>query len=113
MSVKYLCIGFAILLMAHPAHAQGFAGLGSAADDYALPDPATRFSYPADHGPHPAFRIEWWYLTANLTGSDGETYGVQWTLFRNAIRPGGASQDQVWMAHAAISSPYGHFHAER
>ena len=29
---------------------------------------ARRFVFPADHGPHPEFRIEWWYVTANLTG---------------------------------------------
>ena len=101
------------LASAVQAAAQGFAGLGTEVDGYPLPDPTTEFSYPADHGPHPEFRIEWWYLTANLRGSDGEAYGIQWTLFRNAIRPGGAPNDQVWMGHAAISSPDGHFHAER
>lgn len=95
------------------ATAQGFAGLGTSVDGYALPDPETRFEYPQDHGAHPEFRIEWWYLTANLMGEDGEVYGIQWTLFRNALRPGGAPEDQLWMAHAAISTPQGHFNAER
>ena len=108
------CIAFCMwLFLASTGFAQGFAGLGSDAEGCFLPDPATRFEFPADHGSHPLFRVEWWYLTANLTGDDGEIYGVQWTLFRNAVRPGGAPEDQVWMAHAAISSPVGHFHAER
>ncbi|MXQ06798.1 iron ABC transporter permease [Alphaproteobacteria bacterium GH1-50] len=93
--------------------AQGFAGLGSSAVGFDLPDPDTRFTFPEDHGAHPEFRIEWWYLTANLTGADGEDYGIQWTLFRNAIAPGGAPEDQVWMAHAAVSAPDMHLTAER
>ena len=43
------------------------------------------FQFPADHGPHPAYRIEWWYITANLQAADGTDYGVQWTLFRSAL----------------------------
>ena len=93
--------------------AQGFAGLGQATDGFALPDLDTRFVYPEDHGPHPEFRIEWWYVTANLEGPDGTPYGVQWTLFRNALRPGGTAADQAWMAHAAVAAPDGHRYAER
>ena len=26
------------------------------------------FSFPEDHGPHPDFRNEWWYITGNLSG---------------------------------------------
>lgn len=103
----------ALLLAPTVAIAQGFAGLGQTADGYALPNPATRFTFPEDHGAHPNFRIEWWYLTANLTGDDGEIYGIQWTLFRNAATPGGAPEDQVWMGHAAVSAPDGHRSAER
>ena len=95
------------------ALAQGFAGLGTDAEGYGLPSRETRFAFPEDHGPHPTFRIEWWYVTANLTDEDGVPYGLQWTLFRNALSPEGRPQDQAWMAHAAISSPEGHFSAER
>ncbi len=44
-------------------------------------------SFPRDHGPHPGFRVEWWYLTAALTGADGRDYGAQWTLFRVGATP--------------------------
>lgn len=101
------------LALPGPAAAQGFAGLGQDAGGFALPDPETRFAFPEDHGPHFDFRVEWWYLTANLTGSDGKDYGIQWTLFRNALAPGGRPEDQVWMGHAAVSSPEGHFQSER
>ncbi|PTY37207.1 hydrolase [Saccharospirillum sp. MSK14-1] len=81
----------------------------------AVPNPAIEF--PTDHLPHPDFRIEWWYLTANLTDADGESWGLQWTLFRQAMTPnadpGGWASKQVWMAHAALSTPTGHRYAER
>jgi predicted secreted hydrolase len=73
-------------------------------------------SFPADHGPHPEFRIEWWYLTANLEGPDGTPYGLQWTLFRTATAPGEAEgwmSPQLWMGHAAVTTPSDHFVAER
>ena len=40
--------------------AQGFAGLGTEAEGFAIPEPGTALSFPRDHGPHPDFRIEWW-----------------------------------------------------
>ncbi|MDT8342702.1 MAG: carotenoid 1,2-hydratase, partial [Longimicrobiales bacterium] len=45
------------------------------------------FVFPDDHGPHPAFRTEWWYVTANLDGPGGRRFGVHFTLFRNALGP--------------------------
>jgi predicted secreted hydrolase len=72
--------------------------------------------FPADHGAHPNFRIEWWYVTANLTDTNGNAYGVQWTLFRQASTPGdqgeGWGNRQVWMGHAAVTTPSSHHVAE-
>ena len=71
--------------------------------------------FPRDHGPHPDFRIEWWYVTADLAGPDGTPYGIQWTLFRQAMAPGdrpGWESPQVWMAHAAVTSATDHRFAE-
>ncbi len=98
------------------AFGQGFAGLGSIADDFALPQRGYQFEFPKDHGPHNDFRIEWWYVTANLIGEDGETYGVQWTLFRNAQEPveaAGWGLEQVYMGHAALTSKDAHYATER
>lgn len=98
------------------AFAQGFAGLGSDAEGFSVPMPDPEFIFPQDHGPHPDFRIEWWYLTANLMGPDGTKYGVQWTLFRSALAPEtqpGWQDPQVWFAHAAVTTPTQHFSAER
>src|SRR5258707_781268 len=70
------------------ALAQGFAGLGMDASGFAPVIPGGIFVFPADHGPHPDYRIEWWYVTANLMDSAGVAYGAQWTLFRQATQPG-------------------------
>lgn len=99
-----------LLLFPAPALAQGFAGLGAGAEGFDLPQPGVALAFPADHGAHPGFRIEWWYLTANLTGPDGTDYGLQWTLFRTGPAPG---LDPVWMAHAAVTTPDRHLVAER
>lgn len=79
------------------------------------------FVFPADHGPHPAYRTEWWYLTAVLStaeaGPQSETreFGVQFTLFRQGLeaRSGGTPvpnngpeawrTGQGYMAHVALS----------
>ena len=106
----------ALLPLAGLARAQGFAGLGTAIDGFALPDRATRLAFPLDHGPHTAFRIEWWYVTATLTGADGADYGIQWTLFRTAIDPAdtsGWTSPTLWMGHAALTTATAHHVAER
>ena len=90
--------------------AQGFAGLGTQVEGFAIPSPEYTFRFPEDHGAHPDYRIEWWYLTANLEAEDGTPYGLQWTLFRSALEPEGA---QLWMGHAAVTTPQAHHVAER
>jgi predicted secreted hydrolase len=90
--------------------------MGQAVEGFSNPDPDYQLTFPADHGPHPDFRIEWWYLTATLTGPDGTDYGAQWTLFRTALRPGeglGFASPQLWMGHAALTSAETHVFAEK
>jgi len=100
--------GGALLLgLSARARAQGFAGLGENAEGFAPVVPGKIFRFPRDHGPHPEFRIEWWYVTANLADSNGAAYGAQWTLFRQATKSGaqleGWANQQVWMGHAAVT----------
>ncbi len=105
-----------LLMLPVSAVAQGFAGLGTDAEGFAAPAPEPVFDFPADHGPHPDYRIEWWYITANLTAADGREMGVQWTLFRTALAPGeaeGWSSPQLWMGHAALTTPDAHSVSER
>lgn len=67
------------------------------------------FSFPADHGPHPEFRTEWWYYTGNLATAEGRRFGFQLTFFRSALAPemperGSAwATRQAWLAHFALS----------
>jgi predicted secreted hydrolase len=49
------------------------------------------FVFPADHGPHPDFRTEWWYYTGNLEARDGRRFGFQLTFFRAALAAAAAA----------------------
>ncbi|MCF1710872.1 iron ABC transporter permease [Tabrizicola sp. J26] len=112
MNAKALLLA---LLVPLPVLAQGFAGLGTTSEGFALPE-RRELVFPADHGAHPEFRVEWWYLTATLTGPDGTEYGAQWTLFRTALAPGeagGWDSPQVWLGHAGVTTPDRQFVAER
>ena len=117
MNARFRSLLLLLLLVAGGgAFAQGFAGLGSDAGGFAMPQPGRAFSFPQDHGAHPDYRIEWWYVTANLSGPDGTPYGLQWTLFRSALKPGeaeGWESPQVWFGHAAVTSATVHKAAER
>ncbi len=113
MNVKAILL---LLWLPVAAWSQGFAGLGQSAEDFARPMPNPTFTFPEDHGPHPEYRIEWWYITANLRDENGVDYGLQWTLFRTAFAPeagAGWTAPQVWMGHAAVTMPQAHFVTER
>ena len=65
-----------------------------------------RLVFPRDHGAHPDYRIEWWYVTGWRDGP----LGFQITFFR--ARPDEASDNpsqfnprQILFAHAALSDP--------
>jgi predicted secreted hydrolase len=109
--------GLALLALGRTAsHAQGFAGLGTETSGFASVVPGRKLSFPADLGPHPEYRIEWWYVTANLMDSAGAACGAQWTLFRQAMAPGapqeGWANRQIWMGHAAVTRADTHRTAE-
>ncbi len=85
---------------------------------YERADEPRTFSFPDDHGAHPDFRNEWWYLTGNLTSADGREFGYQFTLFRSAIDTEEPDRDSDWatrqlyMAHFALTDVEGKsFHA--
>ena len=67
------------------------------------------FQFPADHGPHPEFRNEWWYVTGNLADNAGRSFGYQLTIFRIALSPTAPPADsswrvnQVYMGHFALT----------
>ena len=64
------------------------------------------FTFPEDHGPHPGFRTEWWYVTGNLEGADERAFGFQFTLFRSALAPQAPDVASDWATNQAYM---GHF----
>ena len=56
------------------------------------------FEFPRDHGAHPEYRQEWWYVTGNLDSAVGERFGFELTFFRFAL----ASEGGVVPASAAV-----------
>jgi predicted secreted hydrolase len=70
------------------------------------------FDFPADHGPHPEFRSEWWYLTGHLQAGP-RRFGYQLTFFRQALapesppRPSAWASRQAYMAHLAVTDEQG------
>jgi len=76
------------------------------------------FLFPADHGPHPDFRTEWWYYTGNVSTATGRRFGFQLTFFRIALAPDSIVRASAWatrqlyVAHFAVSDVAGRrFHA--
>jgi predicted secreted hydrolase len=53
------------------------------------------FAFPRDHGPHPDYRQEWWYVTGNLDSAAGERFGLELTFFRFALAPAPAGAPAV------------------
>jgi predicted secreted hydrolase len=90
-------------------------------DTLALPNRALVF--PRDHGSHPEFRTEWWYLTGYVdagTASRSHLLGFQITFFRSRIDSAQALQSrfagkQLLFAHAALTdiSTQKHWHDQR
>ncbi len=68
--------------------------------------------FPQDHGPHPAYRLEWWYISGQLrpqaANNRDKRWGFQLTFFRLALEPDtlgrtGWQSPHLYMAHFAIS----------
>jgi predicted secreted hydrolase len=96
--------------LALPTLALGPASVVAAPSPYAQPSPATVLRFPRDHGAHPEFRTEWWYLTGRLAARDGRDFGFQVTFFRSRTRVAEQSESrfaprQIVLAHAALADP--------
>jgi predicted secreted hydrolase len=71
-------------------------------------NPGRTFAFPVDHGAHPDFRTEWWYVTGTVKTAKGKDLGFQITFFRTRPRvdprnPSKFSPRQILFAHAAVS----------
>lgn len=115
----WLIMGALVPLLGHAEDdtSDAYQVLRQQVDGFAEVIPGRPFVFPDDHGPHPDYRIEWWYITANLQDEQGKDWGIQWTLFRQSMdaKPvlRGWESNQLWMAHAAVSSPLEHQYGER
>lgn len=64
--------------------------------------------FPRDHGAHPDYRIEWWYLTGWLDTQPPLGFQVTFFRTRTPIDPANPSRfaaHQLVIAHAAIADP--------
>lgn len=80
------------------------------ADDYPAVVTGEALQFPRDLGSHPAFRLEWWYITAWVADPSGAPYGIQVTFFRNRPEvaepnPSRFAPRQLLFAHAAVADP--------
>ena len=76
--------------------------------------------FPDDHGAHPEYRTEWWYVTGWAEDEQGQERGFQVTFFRVGTQIGGDNPSlfaprQLIIAHAAVTDPEQDrlLHAER
>ncbi len=77
---------------------------------YPVVAPGRVLEFPRDHGAHPDFRQEWWYITGWLKTSRGEDLGFQVTFFRarpdiRTDNPSRFTPRQLILAHAALADP--------
>src|ERR1700761_813036 len=96
------CLIVALVTAAFPVFAEP-----TGAPAYAPVLPGQPLAFPGDHGAHPEYRIEWWYITGWLDTPSGPQ-GFQVTFFRSRPdvdqrNPSGFAARQVLFAHAALS----------
>jgi predicted secreted hydrolase len=107
MGRRLRAMAAALLMLARPSWAQG--PVTPQRPFYAPVLPHQPLRFPADHGAHPDFRTEWWYVTGWLDTPTGPE-GFQVTFFRTRPQtdprnPSAFAPKQVLFAHAALSDP--------
>ena len=85
----------------------GLGGMTSPAQSL----PPANLQFPRDHGSHPDFRTEWWYITGQARSGQRE-FGFQVTFFRSRLdaTQGMTSRfaaRQLLFAHAAVTDVAG------
>ncbi|WP_246189472.1 carotenoid 1,2-hydratase, partial [Methylacidimicrobium cyclopophantes] len=76
------------------------------ADGWSFAQSPWAWSFPRDHGNHPEFQIEWWYLTGNLSTPSGAPYGFELTLFRHGLFREAPQRESRWKVRDVF---FGHF----
>jgi predicted secreted hydrolase len=78
----------AVAVAAGPLPELGVSGVGKGTGSgFAQVLGPRTFEFPRDHGAHPDYRQEWWYVTGNLDAANGERFGFELTFFRFALAP--------------------------
>ena len=106
--VRCFCLIAFVLGVLQPVTAEGPS---SGRRAFTMPQAGRVFRFPADHGSHPEFKIEWWYITGHLVSDGDQRHGFQATFFRRAgeglprARAEGSSTnfatDEFFLAHMA------------
>jgi predicted secreted hydrolase len=109
-AVALTLLGAAVALaLAQTSPMLPWRGAGAGFEPALTPRP---FEFPQDHGPHPAFAHEWWYVTGHLATPRGERFGFELTFFRVGLAAPGAGPSagasrwharQMFMAHFAVT----------
>jgi len=103
------CVSIALIAgAAAPTLLASQPPVSPASADYTPVQQGVPIEFPRDHGAHPAYRTEWWYVTGWVRDANGSERGIQITFFRN--RPGVAESNpsafaakQLLFAHAALT----------
>ncbi|MFT5288790.1 MAG: putative secreted hydrolase [Planctomycetota bacterium] len=79
-------------------------------DDWERVTPNLELTFPKDHGAHPNFLIEWWYITGQVESATGRRFGFQFTVFRRGLSKQSLAEEssplrarQVLAGHLAVT----------
>lgn len=86
-------VGAALLLALVPPQEEAWKRVG----------PELELVFPTDHGAHPEFETEWWYLTGHLEDEAGARFGFQFTVFRRGLEPGARGEGSALRATEAYA----------
>jgi predicted secreted hydrolase len=119
IGIAVLSVLLASVACAKKAHDHGNAGETARSVARALRDAdasgfaraygVRKFVFPQDHGPHPQYKHEWWYVTGNVQTASDRHFGFQLTFFRIGLLPKAAARPSKWatsniyMAHFTLS----------
>ncbi len=116
MALLTAMLGWGVYALTRPSEAVEVRASLSVSDALSIGDSGfelvmgpRRFEFPADHGPHPEYALEWWYYTGNLETSEGKRFGYELTFFRRGVGTGDAARssewatEQIYFAHFALT----------
>jgi predicted secreted hydrolase len=104
-------IGLAVLATAFLAGSVALvSGAGPASTSFQPATAGYQYTFPKDHGSHPAYRTEWWYYTGHLQSKNGRSFGFELTFFRRGVPPDEIktlpskwSISHLYLAHFAVT----------